>query len=413
MVKAILYSSTGCPYCAKMKEEFKQWGLEYEERNVTDNPTYFNDLHEKGIFSTPVVFVDDKTFIGYRPNAMKKHLGIVDAPKSPATTDEQQDYFVPMKEEILQEEYDLVIIGGGPAGATAAIYGARGKLKTLLLDKAPAAGTLAITHKIANYPGIFEELSGYELLKKFHRHAKEFGAQLIRTQVTGVDFTKEIKEIKVPEGTIKAKSVFIAVGAKGRASKLEGEDEFLGRGVSYCTTCDAAFYQGKVVAVVGETEEAVSEAISVSRFADKVLFMIPKDKLSGEVNIDEANAIPNIEVLWKHRVKAIKGSDRFEGLLVKDPQGEEKIWDVNGVFLYLSGTKPGTEFLRNAVALDEEGFVQVDEFLRTDIPGVFAGGDARKQTVKQAVVAAADGAIAAQGADQYVNKRRVLVPQYI
>lgn len=413
MTKAILYSSTGCPYCAKMKEEFKEWGLEFEERNVTENPNFFNDLHDKGIFSTPVVFVDDKTFIGYRPNAMKKHLGIVDQPKPPSQEDEAQDYFIPIDQAHLEDVYDLVVIGGGPAGASAAIYGARGKLKTLLIDKAPASGTLAITHKIANYPGIYEELSGYDLLKKFHRHAKAFGAHLVRTLVTGVDFSQEIKEVKVAEGTIKAKSVFISVGAKGRASKLKGEDEFLGRGVSYCTTCDAAFYQGKIVAVVGETEEAVSEALSVSRFADKVLFLIPREKLSGEVNIDELKEMPNIEIYWKHRVKEIVGEERMEGILVKDADGEEKLWNVNGVFLYLAGTKPGTEFLGNAVALDDEGFVQVDEFLRTNVSGVFAGGDARKQTIKQAVVAAADGAIAAQGADQYVNKRKMLVPQYI
>ncbi len=413
MTKVILYSSTGCPYCAKMKQEFTEWGLEYEERNVTENPDYFNDLHDKGIYSTPVTFVDDKPFIGYRPNAMKKYLGIEDQPKSTSQEKEDQDYFVPLQEELLHDVYDLVIIGGGPAGASAAIYGARGKLKTLLIDKAPAAGTLAITHKIANYPGIYEELSGYELLKKFHRHAKEFGALLVRTLVTGVDFSNEIKEIQVPEGTIKAKSVFIAVGAKGRASKLNGEDEFLGRGVSYCTTCDAAFYQGKIVTVVGETEEAVSEALSVSRFADKVLFLIPREKLSGEVNIEEVIETPNIEIFWKHRVKEIVGEERMEGILVKDADGNEKVWNVHGVFLYLAGTKPATEFLGNALSLDGEGFVQVDEFLRTNIQGVFAGGDARKQTIKQAVIAAADGAIAAQGADQYVNKRKVLTPQYI
>lgn len=420
--RVILYSSTGCTYCAKIKQDLKHWGLSYEERNVTENPDHFNDLHEQGIFSTPVVFLDDKPFIGYRPNAMKKALGIDEEPnveiktknedgskKFPAGNDELFSNVTP---EILNEEYDLVCIGGGPAGSSAAVYASRGKLKTLVIDKAPAAGTLAITHKIANYPGVPEELTGLELLIRMQQQAKDFGTTFVRSQVLSVDFSGEIKELRLPEGTVKAKTVFIAVGAKGRSNKIKGEDEFLGRGVSYCSTCDAAFFQGKTIAVVGDNEEAVSEAVTLSKFADKVLFLIPGQKLAGEAAIEDVKGHDNIEVLWKHRVKEIVGEHRMEGILVQTAERQLETWQVDGVFLYLAGTTPGTDFLGDAVKRDEDGYVIVDEYLQTSVEGVFAGGDARRTPIKQAVISAADGAIAAMGADKHVNKRSKMIPQY-
>lgn len=415
--KVILYSSTGCPYCAKIREDLKNWGLTYEERNVTENPDYFNELHEHGIFSSPVVFVDDKPFIGYRPNAMKKYLGITDEPKKetqPGETNVQNpdDIFVSVNDDLLKEEYDLVCIGGGPAGSSAAVYAARAKLKTLVIDKAPAAGTLAITHKIANYPGVPEELTGLELLTRMQKQAKDFGATFVRSQVLSVDFSGEVKKLELPEGIVKAKSVFIAVGAKGRSNKIKGEEEFLGRGVSYCSTCDAAFFQSKTIAIVGDNEEAVSEALTLSKFADKVLFLIPGNKMQGEANIDDVKGYDNIEVFWRHRVKEIVGTNKMEGILVQTANKELETWKVDGVFLYLAGTTPGTDFLKDAVERDEEGYVIVDEFLNTSVEGVFAGGDARRTPIKQAVISAADGAIAAMGADKIVNQRKKMIPQY-
>jgi thioredoxin reductase (NADPH) len=413
MPKIVLYSSTGCPYCEKMKKEFQEWGYPYEERNVTENPDYFNDLHEKGIFSTPVVFIDDKPFIGYRPNAMKRHLGISDKPVETAPdTKEQDQLFVPVNSEILSQIYDLVCIGGGPAGASAAVYAARAKLNTLVIDKAPAAGTLALTHKIANYPGVPEALTGYELLLRMQKQAKSFGATFVRSAVQKVDFSGEIKEIILPEGVVRAKTVFIAVGAKGRTNKIKGEEEFQGRGVSYCSTCDAAFFEGKTVAVVGDNEEAVYEAETLSRFADKVLFLIPVKELKGEATLDELKERENVEIYFEHRVREIVGGQSVEAIRVRDASGSEKVVDVDGVFIYLSGTRPSTDFLRGQVELDGEGYVVVDEYLRTSVEGVFAGGDARRTPIKQAVISAADGAIAAMGADKIVNRRKKLVPQY-
>lgn len=411
--EVIVYSSSGCPYCEKIKNELKAWGLEYEERNVTENPDYFNDLHEKGMFSTPVTFIDGEAFIGYRPNKMKDYLGIKEEPKPSETKTSEADIFQNVDSEILNQEWDLVCIGGGPAGASAAVYASRGKLKTLVIDKAPTAGTLAITHKITNYPGVRGELTGLELVQTMQQQAKDFGTTFVKTHVLGVDFSQsDIKTLDVPEGKIKAKSVFIAVGAKAPSSKIKGEEEFTGRGVSYCSTCDAAFFQDRVVAVVGENEEAVHEAEALSKFAKEVKVIVPLGKFKGEVDLSELESKSNVSVHYKHRLKEIRGNNKVEKLQVMDDTKAEQEWDVDGVFLYLAGMRPGTDFLKNAVERDEEGYINVDENLRTSVEGVFAGGDARRTPIKQAVLSAADGAIAALGADQFVNQRTKLRPQY-
>lgn len=417
MTQIILYSSTGCPYCEKMKKEFKEWGFDYEERNVTENPDYFEDLHKEGMFSTPVVYIDGEAFIGYRPKKMKKKLGITDEPNAsnevPIESQNTEDFFQEPTKEILDEVYDFVTIGGGPAGASAAVYASRARLKTLVIDKAPSSGTLAITHKIANYPGVPGELTGQELLQKMHIQAKEFGTTFVRSNVLSVDFSDEdIKKLELPEGVIKAKSVFIAVGAKAPGSKIKGEEEFTGRGVSYCSTCDAAFFKDRVVAVVGDTSEAIHETLALSKFAKEVRLLVPTNKFKGDANQNELDGLDNVTIYFNHRLKEIKGDKKVETLVIRDSDKNEVEWSVDGVFLYLAGLKPGTDFLKDAVARDEEGYVNVDETLHTSVDGVFAGGDARRTPIKQAVISAADGCIAALGADQHVNKRKSMKPQY-
>lgn len=419
MAEIIIYSSTGCPYCEKMKKEFKEWGYEYEERNVTENPAYFEDLHKEGMFSTPVVYINGEAFIGYRPKKMKKALGITDEMIATNKTDEvnqkqtSNNFFQDPTKEILDDVYDFVAIGAGPAGASAAVYAARARLKTLVIDKAPASGTLAITHKIANYPGVPEELTGQELLRKMHVQAHNFGTTFIRSNVLSVDFSNEdIKLLELPEGMIKAKSVFIAVGAKAPGSKIKGEEEFTGRGVSYCSTCDAAFFKDRIVGVVGDTEEAVHETQALAKFAKEVMLFVPTNKLKGEAKTDELEKLDNVKIYWNHRLKEIIGDKKVEKLIIRDADKNEGEWPVDGVFLYLAGLKPGTDFLKDSVKRDDEGYVMVDEALRTSVDGVFAGGDARRTLIKQAVISAADGCIAALGADQHVNKRKIMKAQY-
>ncbi|HEU4965237.1 MAG TPA: FAD-dependent oxidoreductase [Bacilli bacterium] len=432
-MKIVVYTSTGCNYCAKIKAELKRWGKEYEERNVTENKDYFNDLHEKGIFATPVTFLDDTPVIGYRPNKMRDLLGISeeederlkaagetaqvsggDQAGITAENAEQEAIFADLTPAMYEETYDLVVIGSGPAGASAAVYASRGKLKTLVIDKAPASGALAITHKIANYPGVPEEMTGLELVDRIRNQAKSYGAMFVKGNVQALHVDGETKEVELPEGKIKAKSLFIAVGARGRTKKLKGEEEFAGRGVSYCSTCDAAFFEGRDIAVVGNNEEAVSEASTLAQFAKKVYFLIPTAKLAGQASIDDLDGQNNIEVLYNHKVREIVGEEdgKMEGVLVEKPDKSTEVMKVDGVFMYVAGDKPATDFVGTAIKRDDDGYIEVDSDLKTSVEGVFAGGDARRTPLKQAVIAAADGAIAAQGADKYVNKRKRLIPQY-
>ncbi|MFD2369026.1 NAD(P)/FAD-dependent oxidoreductase [Brevibacillus sp. GCM10020057] len=305
--------------------------------------------------------------------------------------------------------YDVIIIGGGPAGASAAIYTARGNLKTLVIDKAPGTGALALTHKIANYPGVEGELSGKELLEKMRRQAKGFGAEFIQTTISAVDVEDEVKSVFTADGTFEARAVIVATGSKGRNRMLPGEENLLGRGVSTCATCDGAFYEGKHVAVIGDSEEAVEEAHALTKFADRITFLVPRADLQGVEGMPE---LPKTKMLFRTRPLEIVGKNAVEGLRIRTAEGSEELLEVDGVFVFLSGSKPGTDFLDGQVPLDEEGYMILDEFMQSSVPGVFGAGEVRKTPVKQAVVAAADGAIAAMAADRYIHKRSKIVPQY-
>ncbi|ULL18884.1 FAD-binding protein [Paenibacillus sp. H1-7] len=305
--------------------------------------------------------------------------------------------------------YDVIIIGGGPAGASAAVYTARGRLSTLVLDKAPGTGALALTHKIANYPGISEELSGKELLDRIRSQAASFGAEFKQTSITAVDLEGDTKYVFTADGMFEAKAVIIATGSKGRNRMLQGEEELLGRGVSTCATCDGAFYQGKEIAVIGDSEEALDEVLALNKIAAKIHFIVPRAELQG---VSELPQMGNTDVYFRSRPLEIVGEQHVEGVRVKQASGEEQLLNVDGVFVFLSGSKPGTDFLKDQVPLDENGFMVLDEYMQSPVPGVFGAGEVRKSPVKQAVVAAADGAIAAMAVDKFIHRREQLIPQY-
>lgn len=305
--------------------------------------------------------------------------------------------------------YDVIIIGGGPAGASAAVYIARGGLSALVLDKAPNAGALALTHKIANYPGIAEEISGKELLDRIRDQARQFGAEFKQTSITAVDLEGDTKTVFTADGMFEAKAVIVATGSKGRNRMLPGEEKLLGRGVSTCATCDGAFFAGKEVAVIGDTEESLEEAAVLGKFASRIHFIVPRPDLQGVAVPPE---LERTTMYYRTRPLEIVGEDRVEGLRIKTPTGEEDLLKVDGVFVFLSGSKPGTDFLQGQVPLDENGFMILDEFMQSPVPGVFGAGEVRRTPVKQAVVAAADGAVAAMAADKFINRREHLIPQY-
>lgn len=309
-----------------------------------------------------------------------------------------------------QHEFDVVIIGAGPAGASAAIYAARAGHSVAVLDKGKTLGALGITHLIANYPGIVGEISGVELLDRMHEQATSFGAQIVRTKVNGMFVDGDEMQVFTTDGdTYKARALILATGSMGRTSSLEGEEELLGKGVSYCATCDAAFYKGRSAAVIGASEEAVEEALVLARFASQVELLVPRKELEIPAEmLRELEECPNMRVRYGAKVKSIRGEDKVEAVELVDGERIE----VEGAFLYLTGTKPITDYASTVLDIELGACVAVDSNFQTGLPGVFAVGDILCREIKQAVVAAGEGAIAALAADKFLTGAKRLRRDY-
>jgi len=306
--------------------------------------------------------------------------------------------------------YDVVIIGGGPAGSSAAIYTARAGLKTLVLDKGLTTGALGITSKIGNYPGITEEISGAELLERMRQQARSFGTNYISDKVIGVDLTAEEKTIWGNGGTYTARAVIIATGSMGRGQRVKGEDELLGHGVSYCATCDAAFFRGAQVAVAGNSDEAVEEAIFLTRFVERVHFLSPTPELKAPQHlIDELLASPNVTFYPGASLREVNGDLKVESVRFAQRGQPEQTIPVSGAFIYLQGGKPITDFVQGQLEISEAGCLVVDREYKTTQPKVFAIGDVLCNHVKQAVIAAAEGAVAAIVVEKELRQRKQMV----
>ena len=306
------------------------------------------------------------------------------------------------------EKFDVVIIGGGPAGCSCALYTARSNLSTIILDKNPAVGALAITHKIANYPGVAGDYSGEELLKIMRDQSISYGAKYRQAQVYGISMSESEKIVYTPEGTFAGKTLVLATGAMGRASTLPGENEFLGRGVSYCATCDGAFYKQKEVAVYGSNQEAIDEALVLTKFASTVHWIT---KSKPNMNSVEVQILLNANNLkhWKRtRLTSIQGDDQGVNSVTVKSSGDnvEQEILVQGAFVYSTGSLPITDYLQEQIPVNPNGGVRVNNDMMTDIEGVWAIGDIRNTPFKQAVVACSDGCIAAMAIDKYLNQRK-------
>ena len=305
--------------------------------------------------------------------------------------------------------YDVVIIGGGPGGASAAIYTARADLRTLVIDKGLTAGALGITGKISNYPGVPGPVTGAELVEIMRQQAESFGAKFITDKVVGVDISGERKMVMAGTGAFYAKVLILATGSMGRTSVVKGEEEFLGRGVSYCATCDGAFFREQTVAVIGNNDEALEEALFLTKFAAKVHLVVPTPELKArEVLAAEAKSHPKIEMQLGTRLKEIVGNGQVAGVRVHPRDGEEQTLPVTGAFVYLQGGKPITDYLMEQLETQPNGCLLVDKEMQTSVPGVFAIGDLLCTHVKQAVIAASDGVIAAVAADKFINGRKAI-----
>lgn len=306
--------------------------------------------------------------------------------------------------------YDVVIIGGGPAGLSAAQYAARSKMTAVVLDKSKTAGALAFAGRIENYPGLAEPLAGKDLLDIFRRQAIEFGAEYVAdAQVIGVSLDGETKEVFTMADSYKGKAVIIATGSMGRKAAIKGEAELLGKGVSYCAICDAAFFRGKVVCVLGDSEEAVKEAGLLTRFADKVYLIAPSLKLKAPEDHPALEAA-NLTVLMGRKVTEITGAEVVDGVMTLDKDGKEERIDLAGVFVYIQGSKPIVDFLGDTLEMGESGCIVTDREMATSVPGVFAAGDVVCTEVRQIVISASDGCMAALSAEKFIhNKKRMRV----
>ncbi|NLW18370.1 MAG: thioredoxin-disulfide reductase [Candidatus Cloacimonetes bacterium] len=300
-------------------------------------------------------------------------------------------------------KYDVMIIGGGPAGLSAAIYAARGGLKTGLFEKGIIGGQITVTNDVENYPGFPEPLSGFELTERMRQQAEIYKAKFIDEEVTAIGMEGLCKIIETSENTYRTKSLIICTGAHPRLLNVPGEERFTGRGVSYCATCDGALYRDKVVAVVGGGDSAVEEALFLTRFAKKVYIIHRRDELRAQKIIQErALKNPKVEMVWDTVVQKIHGTEQLENLELYNRRTEKvSFLPVDGVFIYV-GILPNNELLESRLELDSSGFVLTNENMHTNVPGIYAAGDIRHTPLRQVVTATSDGAIAAYSAEKWI-----------
>ncbi len=305
----------------------------------------------------------------------------------------------------MQHIYDMIIIGGGPAGYTAALYAARAGLDTLVIERMSAGGQMALTGKIDNYPGFDEGIDGFELGMKMQNGAERFGSKTEYAEVTAIDFSENVKTIETTSGTFYAKTVVIAAGANPRKLGVPMEQEMTGKGVHYCAHCDGRFYKDKTVVVIGGGNSAAADALYLSRLASKVYIIHRRNSLrAAKIYHEPLMNANNVEILWDSTVSELVADGRITGVKVKNINTQD-ITDItcDGVFVSI-GRKPATGFLADSLALDSYGYIIADESTQTNIKGVFAVGDIRTKPLRQVVTAVADGAVAVGYAEEYLAK---------
>ena len=305
----------------------------------------------------------------------------------------------------MPEAYDLIIIGGGPAGLTAGIYAGRGALQTLLIEKLCTGGQIALTDMLENYPG-FSEVAGMELTRLMEEQAKRFGLNIVNEEVVKVTDNGGEKVVKTTEGSHTAKSVIIASGTRQRRLGVRGEDNLIGKGVSFCAVCDGRFFQGKNVCVVGGGDSAIKEALYLSKLVKKIYVIHRRDRLRAE-KIVQKKALSNskLDFIWDSVIEEIIGQNKVESVVLKNLKSDKRTkLDVDAVFVYV-GNDPNTSFVD--VRKDENGFIMTDENLETSIRGIFAAGDCRAKPFRQVATAVGDGALAAFLAQKYIEESKV------
>ena len=386
-----------CPHCRKIGPAYDELAAEYEgELEVVKLDMDEDDRlwEELGVELIPTL----------RLYVEGKAVDSVVAPESKAAIEAFLSDILPAKKrQAGQTEYDMVIVGGGPGGYTAALYAARAGLETLVLEKLSAGGQMALTRQVDNYPGFVEGVDGYELAGQMQRQAERFGAKTRYAQVEEVDLAANPKVIKTSEGTFYGKTVVLAMGANPRELGLPEEKELVGRGVAYCAACDGMAFKGKTVVVVGGGNSAAADALLLSRIAKKVILVHRRDTLRAtQVYHEPLMKAENVEFRWNSVVTQLLHGDRLTGVRLRDVKtGEETDIAADGVFVSV-GRVPATELVAGQVELDRSGYIVAGESTETAIPGVYAAGDVRTKLVRQVVTAVADGAVAVHMAEEFL-----------
>jgi thioredoxin reductase (NADPH) len=309
----------------------------------------------------------------------------------------------------MAESFDVIIVGAGPAGLSAAIYAARARLKTLVLDESVPGGQMKTTHKVSNYPGFPEDVKGADLAKAFSTQAERFGAKIRRAvEITAHDLTGSLKTFELDEEEhVAAPAVIIATGAKPRELGVPGESKYRGRGISYCATCDGAYFDGKEIHVIGGGNSAVEESLFLTQFAKKVTIIHQFDHFQAEpMTAAEALENPKIEVIWDSEPRAFLGENQLDKLRIENVKTKEvRELATDGVFVFV-GYVPRTDLVKGVVKMNQWGYVETGEDMSTDVPGVYVAGDIRSKRFRQITTAVADGTIAALAVQKFVKDHR-------
>ncbi len=300
-------------------------------------------------------------------------------------------------------DYDLVIIGAGPAGLTAGLYAARARMNVLLIEKAAPGGQIIVTDWIENYPGFPEGISGFDLAEKMKKQALDLGLKIETAEVHGLNLEGDRKEVLLKDSSIKAKALIIASGASPKKLGI-GEDKYMGKGISFCATCDAPFFRDKTVVAIGGGDTAIQEAIFLTKFVKKVYLVHRRDELrAAKILQERAFANDKIEFVWDTVATGVDGFFGIEGVNVKNVKtNEESVIKADGCFIWV-GILPNTEFIKGTVETDEGGFIIANAKMQTNVPGVYVAGDVRDTPLRQVSTAVGDGAIAAVSAEHYIE----------
>ncbi len=304
---------------------------------------------------------------------------------------------------MVSREYDVVIVGGGPAGLAAGLYTSRSRLKSLLIEKSATGGWIANAGMVENYPGFPKGITGLELADLMTEQAIKYGLEIFLAEVSGLELKGERKAVKTAEGDFTAKAVILAGGSDRIKLDVPGEKEFTGRGVAYCALCDAAFYRDVPVAVIGGGNTAINEALHLTKFASRVVLIHRRKELRATRIIQEkVFAEPKIEFIWDTVVEAVEGEDKVNRLKIRNVvSGEKSTLDISGIFVAV-GSRPNTDYLKDILTLEAHGYIPTNEKMETGVPGVFAAGDIRANSIRQLIAAAGDGATAAVYAEKFI-----------